>query len=53
MTTRQAPAVEPEWEEAFHSDLDADAAFEKGLFLKEACIVAAILLLVLLREMLL
>ena len=40
-----------EWDQKFQDDLAADVAFESGLFLKELCIVAIILALVLLREL--
>jgi hypothetical protein len=40
-----------EWDRKFRDDLAADAAFEAGLSVKELCVLAIIVALVLLREL--
>ena len=41
-----------EWERKFRDDLRSDAAFESRLVVKELCIVAIIVALIVLRELL-
>jgi len=43
----------PDWDRVFREDLDADAAVERRLLVKELLLVALIVLLVVLRESLL
>lgn len=44
-------AAADKWDRKFQEDLTADVAFENGLLLRELCVLALIVALVLLREL--
>lgn len=40
-----------EWEQKFREDLTRDVAFESSLIVKEICVIAIIIVLVVIREL--